>query len=365
VVADDSPARRPWVSRWRRSADSADGFNIWDDPDPVTEPAMSGEYESGRWQSGEYEVREYGSTRAPYEPGQYDAEVFDSGAYSRPVYRSPDYAEDGPSSQPLNLFAPSAGRYAPAPDPVDDPFPPLPMGRRRGPMLASVLVALVVGLVGLGGWWIASGPVGAPGQAGRTGPAAPRTGAEGAGPTVVGSTAEVVPEATASAGADGDQAGVTALIDRADISAEVTSPDGRDSAGAAVSYRVDNVADGSAVTTWRMNGDGAGRSILFSFDQQVRVTELAMTNGYTKQDRRSGADRYLEERRITKVTWTADDGTRFEQNLSDREREPQRMEIPVITTSSLTLTIDRTTEPGDPKRDYTAISEVEIGGAFS
>jgi hypothetical protein len=391
-VSDSSPVRRPRLLRWRRRGDDP-ADEAWSDAESPIEAIPTGEYENGRYRVGQYETRQYGSAEhepppyAPpeYEPGQYDSDVYsggayDNGPYGRPADRaySPRYPVEaerpterrGPveryPSDPMDLFAPanaSAGRYAPAPDPypysVDEAFEsadPPSADRRTGPILGTVFVLLVVALVGAGGWWIATGPVGAPASRARS---------TGVGISPGTAKAPTTGPIRTSPAETEEPPAVTALVSQANISAEQTSPDGRDSAGAAISYRVDNVADGSPVTTWRMNGDGTGRSILFSFDQQVTVTELAMTNGYTKQDRRSGADRYLEERRITRVTWTSDDGTRFEQSLTDPERKPQRMQIPVTRTSSLTLTIDRTTPPGDPDRDYTAISEVEIGGAFS
>jgi hypothetical protein len=237
-------------------------------------------------------------------------------------------------------------------------FDPQPPYRERGPQ--PMMIPLIIGLVavlglglGVGAWWLIARsesttstqhPVGRPSTP------------VDESPTDEGDAENSPTPEPSDQGPAGDLAG------QATASAEATSPDGVDSESNPVSYSVDILTDGSLETAWRMRGDGSGSSITFRFDQPVTITELALTNGYTKQDAGNGADRYQQERRITQVTWTMDDGSTLEQPLTDPEWDLQRLPVDEGTTSTLTLTIDGTTEPGDPDRDYTAISEVEISG---
>lgn len=205
-------------------------------------------------------------------------------------------------------------------------------------------MAVLVLVGALSGWWIVH-------QSGGPAPVSTPLRPAGAAPVTSGPEAGVAQPGP-----------VTNLAVQAEVLPDRTSADSQDAAGTAVSYRWANLTDGSLRTAWRMDGDGTGSSITFTFAEPVTLTEVALTNGYTKRDPRDDADRYLEERRITEVTWKTDQGTSYRQTLADPDRGLQRLPIRATSVSSLTLTIDATTEPGEPDRDYTAISEVEITG---
>jgi hypothetical protein len=146
------------------------------------------------------------------------------------------------------------------------------------------------------------------------------------------------------------------------VSADLTAPDNVDGGGERVSYAAANLVDGDPATTWRATGDARGTSLRLRFPVPRVVTVVGLVNGYAKRDPASGDDRYLEERRVTAVTWTFDDGTTYAQVLDDGVRAVQRLAVDPVRTSGVTVRIDVTTAPGDADRDYTAISEVEVMG---
>ena len=148
----------------------------------------------------------------------------------------------------------------------------------------------------------------------------------------------------------------------ASVSAPPQAPDAVDGAGNPVSYPASNMLDDDPSTAWRMVGDGSGSDITVSLDQSRTVTSLGMINGYAKTDSSTGTDRYSQERQITQVTWTLDNGQTVTQQLTN-STSPQLIDLNTPTSaSSVTLHIDSTTGPGDPHFDFTAISEVVVNG---
>lgn len=267
------------------------------------------------------------------------------------------------TAEPDDRFSPFHHRYETGPRPTSgySPAPdPEPEFHDRGPQPIMipliVALALILGLgLGVVAWWLIARSE--PTVASQR-PAAISSQSSGNETSADSSPSESAPDPA-------DLPPAENLSDQAAATADATSADGVDSAKERVSYSAANLTDGELETAWRMKGDGSGRSIQFRFTQPVSITALALTNGYTKQDSGNGANRYQEERRITQVTWTTDDGSTFEQELTDATWDLQRLQIEETSTSTLTLTITDTTAPGDPKRDYTAISEVEITGRSS
>ena len=89
------------------------------------------------------------------------------------------------------------------------------------------------------------------------------------------------------------------------------------------------------------------------------VTEVGLIPGYDKVDPTDGTDRFTEERRIRRVTWTFDDGVSQSQTFVD-SRELQVIPIPAVLTTTIRVTIEETTPHGG--RDFTAVSDVEVRG---
>jgi hypothetical protein len=142
------------------------------------------------------------------------------------------------------------------------------------------------------------------------------------------------------------------------------APASRDGAGKRVSYGPSSAFDKNLTTAWRCNGSGRNRHLLFSFAAGTKVVQLGLVNGYAKVDPRTTEKRYGEYRRITAVTWTFPNGAAFEQQLRDGDESAQTIRIPTQLTRQLTLTIDKTTQPGQrtKTRDAVLISEVAIAG---
>jgi hypothetical protein len=170
-------------------------------------------------------------------------------------------------------------------------------------------------------------------------------------------TATRAPESSPQSSPQPPPAPVTELRPTA-VSADSTSPPSVDDSGQQIAYDATNVADGQADTAWRTAGDASGQSLHFDFDRPVQLATVGLIPGYAKTDTTTGADRFVQNRRIVSVEWTADDGYSVVQDFRD-QRTLQTVPFD-RTTTTLTLTILQTTAPGD--RDFTALSEVEFTG---
>ncbi len=151
-----------------------------------------------------------------------------------------------------------------------------------------------------------------------------------------------------------------ARIGSADASCQ--APSSVDAAGNPVRYPPSNVYDGDLTTAWRCNGDGVGQTLQLNLSDTVRIGELGIVPGYAKTDPRSGADRYAQNNRLTKVRWTFPDGTSVVQKLdgSAKNRDLQTMAIPLVEASTVTLEV---LESARGKRNTIAVSEIRIGAA--
>lgn len=152
------------------------------------------------------------------------------------------------------------------------------------------------------------------------------------------------------------------LADLATPTASSTGAPGTSLAGDEVTYEVSNVLDGDPATTWRVEGDGSGETLTFTFGEEVAITSLGLVNGYAKVDEHDGetVDWYERNRVVTEVRWTFDDGSVFEQDFR-RDPSPQTAEVPATVTRSVELEIVAVS--GHNGADRTPISEVLIDGA--
>jgi hypothetical protein len=135
-----------------------------------------------------------------------------------------------------------------------------------------------------------------------------------------------------------------------------------DAAGNSVGYDPSNVSDGDMTTAWRCDGNGYGQRLSLTLPGQVSIGEVGLVPGYAKTDPTSGANRYSENNRITKVRWTFSDGSSVVQrfNPSAHDRAMQTMRIPPVRADGVTIEI-LGSRPGP--RDTIAVSEVRIGQA--
>jgi hypothetical protein len=166
-----------------------------------------------------------------------------------------------------------------------------------------------------------------------------------------------------AAPSDASQSGQVASLTPTQVKVGCQAPQTTDGAGSPVYYVPEHMVDGKMNTAWRCNGDGVGQVVTFEFPPGTTIVEVGLVNGYAKVDPASGAKRYGEYRRITKVTWTFANGTSFQQSLKDGIKTVQRLSIPSQPAEHTTLTIEASTEPGSTARgrDAVVISEVVFG----
>jgi hypothetical protein len=142
------------------------------------------------------------------------------------------------------------------------------------------------------------------------------------------------------------------------IVASAQSGTSRNNCGEVTSYDVANVQDVDWNTAWRVKGDGTGQTVTLTLPGPTRLTQVGLLPGYAKVDPCNGAARFPQLRRITKVAWIFQDGSRVEQAFAELP-ETQMMPVDVVT-NVVTVEIAGTTPPGSI--DYTPISEIRLIG---
>lgn len=242
----------------------------------------------------------------------------------------------------------------PVPGLAPQPLPPTaPPARRHGfvPMaIAGVCALLLLVLLAL---WLVFRPVS------RDESTADRS-SSAAGSTRPSDTAA---SDGGAAGEPGDLAG------QAQVDVPAVAVPNQDVSGRTVTYDATNMLDGDPQTAWRMPGDGTGAELTIDLGAPTAVTELGLVNGYAKVDRDTAGREvrwYPRNRRILEVSWTFDDGTSLSQTL-DQTTRLQSIEVPEVTTSSITLRLVEVSPPlaGPQGRDYTAISDLSLRGTRS
>lgn len=115
--------------------------------------------------------------------------------------------------------------------------------------------------------------------------------------------------------------------------------------------------DGDPATIWRCHGDGVGESVTFTFSPAVDLVGVRLINGNT-----AWAGRYTAERRLLSVQWRFADGSFFVQGLAANSRGLQEVRFPQVRTSSVTMTVESSTLPGESADlvDAVSISQLEF-----
>jgi serine/threonine protein kinase len=142
------------------------------------------------------------------------------------------------------------------------------------------------------------------------------------------------------------------------VIASDTAPSSTDAAGNRVTYVPANVIDGDVQTAWRTPGDGHDVSITLIFDNPIDVVRIGLIPGYAKTDPETGANRFLQDRIITSVSYRIP-------GLPNTTKTFKPLPVPQFvrlraTTSRITVKILGTTASGG--LDYTAISEIYVFG---
>ncbi len=146
------------------------------------------------------------------------------------------------------------------------------------------------------------------------------------------------------------------------ISADCTAPASNDSAGHRVTYVPENAIDRKTATAWRCTGTAVGQKLTLRMNATADVAEVGLVPGYAKTDRESGADRYAENNRITRVRWTLADGVTVVQRLDPdpSSRAVQLLRVPPTDTDTITLEILAVRRG---PRNTTAISQIVVRSA--
>jgi hypothetical protein len=170
---------------------------------------------------------------------------------------------------------------------------------------------------------------------------------------------EALGEAGSTTTTTADPARPTMLLRLGVVSVPATAADGLDRCSNPISYAAENLVDQVNESAWRMDGDGTGQSLTFSLDGSHHLSEVGIVPGYAKIDPCDGADRFVQNRRVTTATWLFDDGSSVTQPLVDT---PTMQTTAVnVTTTNVVLRIDGVTS--SPERDFTALSEVTVRGS--
>lgn len=150
----------------------------------------------------------------------------------------------------------------------------------------------------------------------------------------------------------------------ASASATCVSPNSQDASGATVGYGAGNAIDGLTDTAWRCDGDGVGAQLRIDLGRTLQVTRVGLLPGYAKLDPVDGTDRFRQNRRVTSVRYTFDNGSAVTQNLDPDDPSIQSTAVPAVGTRTVTVTILASVAGADangrPAVDKVAVSEVAI-----
>ena len=278
-----------------------------------------------------------GSEPSPNEPASVTPDgASDDFAW---LYRQDATASGVTGGDPLTLVLPldSQPPYARSDQPVPAAPPPSP---RRNPMIIMIVILLCLTAGAVIGIALLL-------------PSDSRTVAPGSGESSVA-------KAASSEASPTEQ---VASLAPTQVKVGCQAPQTTDGAGNPVYYMPEHMFDGKMDTAWRCNGNGVGQVVTFELPAGASIVEVGLVNGYAKVDPASGAKRYGEYRRITKVTWTFGNGTSFQQSLKDGVETMQKLSIPSQPGDHVTLTIEASTDPGSTARgrDAVVISEVAFG----
>jgi hypothetical protein len=132
-----------------------------------------------------------------------------------------------------------------------------------------------------------------------------------------------------------------------------------DAAGNPTTYEPGNAYDRNLTTAWRCAGSGKGQSLTITLPEGTEIAEVGLVPGYAKTDPVSGADRYAQNNRITRVRWRFDDGSSVVQRMggSAQNRSMRTQRIAPTTTRKVVLEI-LGSQRGP--RNTVAISEIRL-----
>ena len=142
-----------------------------------------------------------------------------------------------------------------------------------------------------------------------------------------------------------------------------TAADSVDDIGNPISYAAARAVDGDVTTAWRAaTGNGVGQELVLRLPGRFLLTSVGLIPGYDKVDAKSGIDRFQQNRRIARVSWSFDDDSPVPQDFQDN-RSMQTTPVNVVTTT-VRIRVESSRAPANSTepRDFIAISEVSLQG---
>lgn len=115
--------------------------------------------------------------------------------------------------------------------------------------------------------------------------------------------------------------------------------------------RARSLIDADPASIWRCAGDGLGEQLEFTFTGRQPLVGVRVVNGNT-----AWSGRYLQERRVLTLRWEFDDGSFFLQGLAASNPNPQEVRFPPLSATSVTVTVEASTSPGEQWQEFDAIS---------
>ena len=227
-------------------------------------------------------------------------------------------------------------------------------------VIFALVVAVVLVVVNRGPDTAGAGGTTASTTAGQAPSSATAQTGDDSGPP---STVVTIGSRTAGSNAPSSPSGQPQLVVAVAVSATSTAAESVDDQGNPISYAPANAVDGDLATAWRAAaGDGIGQELVLQLPKRYALTSVGLVPGYNKVDGATGKDRFRQNRRISRVTWTFDDGSSVGQDFKD-DRTLQTIQVN-STTGSVRIKIVSSIPPDDATdpREFIAISEVSFQG---
>ncbi|MGY1831659.1 NADase-type glycan-binding domain-containing protein [Geodermatophilus sp. SYSU D01180] len=146
------------------------------------------------------------------------------------------------------------------------------------------------------------------------------------------------------------------------VAATCQAAPGIDAAGDPVTYEPALTLDGVPATAWRCPGSAVGARLTFDFGHEVSLASVGLVPGYAKVDPADGTNRFTENRTVTAVTWSFDDGTSFVQRIDAPRASLAVSDLPAPVSSTRVVLQVTGTGNDTALRDFTAISDVAFSG---
>jgi hypothetical protein len=132
----------------------------------------------------------------------------------------------------------------------------------------------------------------------------------------------------------------------------------RDGTGRLLTFDAANTIDGNPATAWRVKGRGVGETLAVAFDRPVHLTSIGMVPGWAAIDDVSRANRFVENKRVTRARFVFTDGSAVDFTYSDAPV----MQHAVVDVDTTGVVMQILASGPRTKRNYTAISDLEFLG---